>query len=112
MNKRLELSPEDLAKVQRARARDNKIKISSTWLYLAEFGYYFGWQGVQAIRNNELTIEEADMLLVGARKIWRGHTYDNASAVFIGAGSANSKKPKQTFVKATRELLKSTKADK
>jgi hypothetical protein len=107
----LEITPEDLAKVYRARNRSEKSKVNSSWLLMAEFGYYFGWQGIQSIRNNEITLDEAEMLIIGARKIWRGQVYDHSSAVLIGSSSASSKKPGQTFKKLTRELIKYTKAD-
>lgn len=108
---KLEISAEDLAKVQRARARGDKTKVNAPWLYLAEFGYYYGWQGIEAIRNNEITKAEADKLLSGARKVWSMKVYDYATANLIGSASANSKKPSQTFKKLTQDLIKNTKAD-
>jgi hypothetical protein len=111
-NKRLEISEEDMAKVMRARQRHEKTKVNDSWLFLAEFGYYFGWDGIQAIRTDSICIEEAEALLIGARKVWNGKVYDQASASFIGSVSAQSKRPAQTFKKITTGLLKSTKADK
>lgn len=108
---RLEVSPEDLVKVRRARARNEKTKINSSWLFLAEFGYYFGYEGIKAIKDNDLTMEEADMLLGGARKVWSGQLYDNASATLIATASAHSKKPSATFKKATSALSRMSKAD-
>lgn len=109
----LEISQADLAKIEKRKAKEDKAKISQSWLFLAEFGYYFGWGGVQAIRNDKsFTMEEAEMLIKGARKVWSSKVYDYASASFIGAASANAKKPSQVFKKATADLVKNAKADK
>lgn len=111
--KYLEISQEDLLKIQRSKSlKEKKAKVNDVWLYIAEFGYYFGWEGVMAIRNNEIPLEEADLLLLGARKVWSGKLYDHMSASFIGTVSANSRKPVKTFKSATREIIKETKADK
>lgn len=109
---RLEISEADLIKVKRRKAIDAKSKVSQSWLFLAEFGYYFGWEGIQAVRNDkDFTMEEAEMLIRGARKVWSSKVYDYASAAFIGAASANAKKPSQVFKKATSDIIKSAKAD-
>lgn len=109
--KKLEISDEDLAKVAAARSRHEGTKVETEWLFIAEFGKYFGWAGVVAIRNNEITLPEAKKLLAGARKVRSGELYDIANAVFIGTASARSKKPSQTFKKLTKSILKDTKAD-
>lgn len=101
-----------MLKVQRARAKSElKTKVNDTWLFIAEFGTYYGWDGVKAIRNNEISMEEVEVLMMGARKVWNGKLYDHMTAAFVGAGSAQSKKPSKTFNTATKDLLRQTKAD-
>lgn len=108
---RLTLTKEELDKVTANRLRNESIKVDENWLFVAEFGIYFGWAGVQAVRNNEITMQEANMLLGGARKVSSKQLYDNAYASLIGAGSAQSKKPNEVFKKATRDIVKHAKAD-
>lgn len=108
---KLELTQDELDKVAATRAKRESTKVDENWLFISEFGYYFGWAGVQAIRNNEISMEEASMLLAGARKVWSGKLYDHAMSAFIGAASANSKKPNQTFKKATTPIIKQARAD-
>ena len=108
----LEISEEDLAKVKRFRQRlEPRVKVNDTWLFLAEFGYYFGWGGVQAVRNNEISIDEAEMLVRGARKVWSGKVYDFATASFIASASVNSKNPSNAFTSATNSFIKNSKVD-
>lgn len=56
-------------------------KISPELYMVAEFGYYFGWEALLALRRGYtvepvtgikeiLTLEEAQVLLEGARKVW------------------------------------------
>jgi hypothetical protein len=110
-NKTLQISPEDLAKIQERKANDEKLKVDPEWLALAEFGYYYGWDAIQAVLSNEIDGETLVMLLQGARKLEARRFYDNAKASFIGGASANSKKPSQTFTKAVKGIEKSMKAD-
>lgn len=109
---RLEISQADLAKIEKRKAKEAKSKINEEWLFMAEFGYYFGWEGIKAIREDEyFTRDEADMLLKGARKVWNAKVYDHAWASLVGTASANSKNPSKEFKKSTTELVKNTKAD-
>lgn len=110
-SRKLELSQDELDKVAKSRARNESTKVDENWLFIAEFGYYYGWDGVQAILENEIGMDVANILLAGARKVWNGHLYDHATASLIGAASARSKKPNQTFKKATRDIIKNAKAD-
>lgn len=110
-SRKLELSQDELNKVAVARAKNEATKVDENWLFIAEFGFYFGWDGVRAILNNEITMDVANILLTGARKVWSGHLYDHATASFIGSISSQTKKPSQTFKKATRDMLKQARAD-
>lgn len=108
---KLELTQDELNKVAATRAKNESTKVDENWLFIAEFGYYYGWQGVKAILDNEITMDVANILLAGARKVWAGHLYDHASAAFIGSISAQSKKPNQTFAKATKNLIREARAN-
>lgn len=109
--KYLELSAEDLAKVNRARAKEDSVKIDSEQLFIAEFGKHYGWGGVQAILNNQIDGETASWLLTGARKMDSRTFVSNARAMLIGAGAAQFKKPSQVFRKATADDVRNMKAD-
>ena len=45
-------------------------RVTSEIYLISEFGYYYGWPGIKAIRNNEITLKEVYVLLEGARKVW------------------------------------------
>lgn len=64
--KALELYELRMAKTERS----SENKVSSEIYLVAEFGYYFGWNAIEAIRNNEINLEEAFALIRGARKVW------------------------------------------
>jgi hypothetical protein len=111
-SRRLQLTQEEIKAVSKARSRNESTKVEQEWLFVAEFGLYFGWQGVEAVMNdNDLTPEKMNKLLAAARKVQAGHLYDQASVTFYGALSAQSKKPGLTFKKLTKDMLKQSKAD-
>jgi hypothetical protein len=110
-SKYLELSEEDLAKVSKRRQETESVAIDSEQLFVAEFGKHYGWAGVMAILNNEIDPQTAVWLLQAARKVDARYMYESAQATFIGAGAAQSKKPSQTFKKATKDIVKVSGAD-
>lgn len=109
--KRLELSPEDLAKVNRNRAKRESIAIDEEQMLIAEFGKHYGYEGIRAILNNEIDADTVVWLLLAARKVDHMTQFKRAQAAFIGAASAKAKKPSQAFKKATEKLLTLAKAD-
>jgi hypothetical protein len=104
----LDLMPEEDAKnvIDRAKRRieRNKAKkglnVSPEIFLVAEMGYYFGWEAVMAIRrgytvvpgtNNKevFTLEEATVLLEGAKKVWYSKLIEQAH-VGVVSNSFNS----------------------
>lgn len=113
-SKRLELTPDELAKVlQRKRSVEaSKVKVSPEDLFVAEFGYYFGWEAMVSLANNEITFDDANVLLAGARKVWNAKLVDMASIMFTASAAAQSgKKAKQVMQKGLDEFMKQAKAD-
>lgn len=112
MTQYLKLKPEDEAWLKRREEKEaSKINIDQEQLIIAEFGVFYGWGGVMAILNNDIDSETVSWLITAARKIRHSINYDNAQSAFIGAISAQTKKPSDTFNKATLELRKHMRAD-
>lgn len=109
---RLEISEEDRLKVAKLKSSKEATKVEVEWLITAEFGYYFGYAGIEAIMNNDISLEIVGKLLAGAHKIDSRKTYDNAFAMFVGGLAANSKNAQASFKKLTKDLLKDSEADK
>lgn len=109
--KYLELSPEDLAKVNRNRAKRESIQIDEEQLLIAEFGKHYGYEGIRAILNNEIDSDTVVWLLLAGRKLDHMTQFKRAQAAFIGATASKAKKPSNAFKKATEKLLKLAKAE-
>lgn len=96
------MTPEDWEKVKeryRRRVQSGlETKVSPEIYLTAEFGYYFGWEGIQAILKNEITMEVAYALLEGARKVWYHKLTEQASANRTSINSAMA----QTKAKASK----------
>lgn len=109
-NGMLTLSSEDLAKVTKAREKaegKRDANVDPETYFIAEFGYYFGFEGIKSILNNEIDLETASALLAGARKVWYGQLSELGNVQFIAAQSAASTKPGQNFHKAMKPFHKS-----
>lgn len=82
----LDLMPKDEAEKLKARAKRRLErtqvvkgqKVSPEVYMLSEFGYYYGWQAVMAVRSNEIDMDEMQALLEGARKVWYSKLVETA----------------------------------
>lgn len=92
--KPLELTPEQLERIRLRKERDEGVKVSPEWRLVAEFGYYFGWSGVEAVMNNDIDIGVFNNLLAGARKVWYGRVLDLSAMTYTSVGATKTKKPK------------------
>jgi len=75
-----------IEKTKRRLSRNtNKSSSVSPEVYLySEFGYYFGWPGIRAMKRNEITLEEAVALIEGCKKVWASKMVDYAHSTMIG----------------------------
>lgn len=105
----LEISPQDLEKIARRREQDESTKVDPEWRLLAEFGDYYGWSAIQAVRNNEIDIDTFNGLLAGGRKVWAGKILDLSTMVFGAVAAANSKKPQTVLTKVLKNFYKEVK---
>ena len=112
--RQLELTPEDMAKVlkRKRQVEASKIKVPPEELFVAEFGVHFGWEGMVALMNNQITMDDAQSLLAGARKVWDGRLVDMASVIFTANAAVQSGKNAQSVMtKGLDEFVKQARAD-
>jgi hypothetical protein len=106
-----DFTDEQIAKIKQRKEQSEKFKVDNEWLMLAEFGYYYGWNAIQAVLDNKIDGDTMTMLLAGARKLDTRNVYDNARAGFIANYSVQAKNPVSAFSKATKQLTRNMKAD-
>lgn len=97
------MSPEDAAKVERRSALREATKnelITDEWMILAELGTYYGFGAIMAVVDDTITIQQAKMLIQGARKVHSSDVYDAA----IAGLAANVHKTKD-FVKIMKPYI-------
>lgn len=100
------------------------IKIPPEIYLLSELGYYFGWGAIQDAKRGyvedfdeatgkrrkiPLTLEEVNILVEGARKVWYSKIIDNARATQAGAGSVMAKNPNSAFKKSMKPYIEASK---
>jgi hypothetical protein len=114
------ISAEDLEKIKAHQASTKgSFPVDQEWLLLAEFGMKFGWQAYLDAKNDSrdengnLIVSGVEMLTLieASRKIEWAKVYNDARSSLIGTGSAQSKKPAQTFKSLTADIIKQTKVD-
>lgn len=112
----LDLMPEVEAKsalergerrMERQRSKKG-LDISPEIYLVAEFGYYFGWDAVLAIRRGYtvepvsgekevFTLKEAHVLLEAARKVWYSKLVEQSHGNMVASASKFSQNPGQSF---------------
>ena len=105
-----ELTPDELEKINQPSTRGASL-VDQEWLLLAEFGLKFGWQAYLDAKEDLIGGAEMLTLIEASRRLEARELYDIATASFIGAISAQSKKPSQTFKSLTKDIINQTKAD-
>lgn len=113
------MSPEDRQKaIERGKRRLEKNSqkngsVSPEIYIISEFGYYFGWAGIEAIkrgyiesrndkgeiRKTPFTLEEVMVLLEGARKVWYSKLIETGHTNLVANGAAQAKSPGASFNK-------------
>lgn len=78
---------------------------------VAEFGYYFGYDGIRAIKNNEISLEEVHILLAAARKVWYSKVVDQSHGGLVAGIAAGSKNPSSSFNKNMQVFIKKMKVN-
>jgi len=97
-------------RLERQRTRKG-LDVSPEIYMVAEFGYYFGWDGVLAIKRGYIekldaygktikepfTLDEALVLLEGARKVWYSKVIEQSHGNLVAHASTYSKSPGTSF---------------
>lgn len=100
-------------RLERQRAKKG-LDVSPEIYLVSEFGYYFGWDALLAIRRGYtivpetgekeiLTLEEAQVLLEGARKVWYSKLIEQANAGIISNTFHTSSKSFDTAISQFKE---------
>lgn len=107
-----DISAEDLAKIEAHKA-DTKgaMPVDVEWLLLAEFAKAYGWGAYMSARNDEISAAEMLTLVEANRKLEARRMFEDSQTAFVGAVSAQTKKPTNTFKNLTKDIIKKTKAD-
>lgn len=110
------MTPEDREKVEsrfKARMEKNEVAaenlVSSEVYIVSEFGYYFGWAGIEAIRKNEITLEEAYALLEGARKVWYTKLLEESRSRSTSVGAVLSKNGNKVYKDGMKPFMDAAK---
>lgn len=109
------MSKEDKEKaIARGRKRMERSKgssISPEMYVTAEFGYYFGFEGILAIKRGYIesvgadgkivhepfTLEEVLALIEAAKKVWYSKVIDSAHGSMVASAAKFAKQPGEAF---------------
>ena len=92
------LSPEELAQKEKITGV-HKDTVTQEMYFLAEFGYYYGWQGILALETNQITLARASELIEATRKVWYSHVYE------LSLGNFYANKDTKTFNKGMKPII-------
>lgn len=92
----------DAYKKRTEKGRETKVPPE---LYLTcEFATFFGWEGLQAIRKNEITLEEVYSLLEGMRKVRSRQLSELARVGVFSVSTPLAKNPKASFTEGIKKI--------
>lgn len=108
-------------RMERRKARKG-LEVSPEIFEICELGYYFGWDAVMAVRRGYtvapvtgekelLSMDEVQVLLEGARKVWYTKLMETAGTTMASTMSAFSKTPAQSLesqLKTVKEMAEVT----
>jgi len=101
MNQLPDLTPEDLAKVERLKnVYKDTTNVNRELYILAEVGYYFGWEAILSYERDEIGLDRVIELLEAVRKVNYTKLYDEALSNFY------ANKDGKTFIKGMQDLIK------
>lgn len=104
-----EVSPEDLAKLRAHKAStEGAFPVDMEWLIAAEWLRISGWGGYMAFREDKINLDEVLTLIEATRKLDARKTFEDMQSAFVGAVSAQTKKPVATFRSLTKDIIKKT----
>lgn len=100
------------ARLERQKSKQG-LDVSPEIYTVAEFGYYFGWDGVIAIKRGYIetvgsdgkvvkepfTLEEAMVLLEGARKVWYSKLIEQTHSGLVANSFKTSSKSFDNSIK-------------
>lgn len=106
--KELKLPKQLQQKLANQQARKDAQKIDEEWFFIARFGKHYGYQGVKAILDNEITLETAMALLEGGDKVDAARNIDRAVGTQVATASVNAKKGQahSVFKKGMKHFIK------
>lgn len=103
------ISPEDLAKIQ--ASTEGGMPVDEEWLLLTEFALKFGWEAYLDVKADVISGAEMKTLIEASRRLEYLNLYRDSTASFIGAISAQQKKPSTTFNRLTKDMIKKAKSN-
>lgn len=111
LNLRDKISPEDLAKIEAQKTSDSTFPVTEEWLLIAEWVRLTGLDGYLAYRDETITFHEMIKIIEANRALEAYDMFRDAETSFVGAASAQSKKPSSTFKSMTKSILKRIKVE-
>lgn len=71
----------------------------------SELGYYYGWDAVMALRENQMSLEEVFAFVEGAKKVRYAKMIEETHAMIAAIQTAFSENPQSTFNKTMKQFL-------
>lgn len=112
------MTPEEQERVRKSIKNRTKrgvvdVKISPEVYMLAEFGYYYGWRAIEAVRNNEISLEEMYALNEAAKKVWYNKLIENSRSNMVATASAMAKssEAKRSFESGMKPFIDRSKLE-
>ncbi len=82
-------------------AENNQLRVGTTVdpedEMLSEFGLYFGWDAVWAVKTNTVTANDMQSLILGARKVNNANRYNKSIDMYFAFAGSQGKEGNKAF---------------
>lgn len=107
--KQLKFTPEERAKIEARKQREEASQIDPEWRLLAELGKAYGWQAIMEVREGRMDMETFNTLLKASRKLHAQEIVDIAHATFTAYAASQSKNPNKVMREGLKDFYKEAK---
>lgn len=101
-----DLLERDKDKIQKTARNTKATVVDPEDEMLAEFGLYFGWEAIWAVKTNSITANDMQTLTMGARKVNAANRYNEVVDMYTAFAATQTKEGGKALKERLSEIRK------
>lgn len=88
-----------------------EIRVSPEIFLLSELGFYYGWDAIEAVRRDEICMNEVFALVEGAKRVYHSNVLKQTHSRMSAIKTVNSDDPQGVFNKTMKRFIENSAPD-